>query len=151
MVKDLHHQNKSKHVSITGHSLGGAFATLATVDLAKDDIVVANLITYGSPRVGNQAFVEYFYDEYILTGDILQSSRITYKSDIVPRIPPRFAKYAHIPHQVRFSDPFNYTHCKDGLNEDLSCLGWGGNTKDHMFYLGYNLTNSCNHKKSNKF
>ena len=50
-----------KHVVFSGHSLGGALATLAAVQFAKQypDIVVS-CVTFGSPRVGNGSFAQMF-------------------------------------------------------------------------------------------
>jgi hypothetical protein len=80
----------------TGHSLGSAITTLAAVDFvghlaapAYGGIVVAaNLFTFGSPRVGNQAFAGW-------AGSILdldRSSRVTREGDIVPRVPPKVGR-----------------------------------------------------------
>lgn len=41
---------------VTGHSLGGALATLAAARLARESIPVAGVYTFGSPRVGDAAF-----------------------------------------------------------------------------------------------
>ena len=48
-------------VTLTGHSLGGAIAIVATAHLAANlpTSIGLRTITYGSPRVGNQAFVDY--------------------------------------------------------------------------------------------
>ncbi|PHH84233.1 hypothetical protein CDD83_2273 [Cordyceps sp. RAO-2017] len=48
-------------VTITGHSLGGALATLAFVSLARSQFGVRHAFTYGQPRVGNKDFA-YFVD-----------------------------------------------------------------------------------------
>ncbi|CAM9583830.1 unnamed protein product [Chrysoparadoxa australica] len=40
-------------IAITGHSLGGAIATLAAMALTDADIPVANLTSYGAPLIGN--------------------------------------------------------------------------------------------------
>jgi len=48
---------------ITGHSLGGALATLAAYDLdAVEGIPVEGVHTFGQPRVGGDAFYEVFMD-----------------------------------------------------------------------------------------
>jgi len=43
-------------VAFTGHSLGGAIATLASLDLQVSGIPSETVYTFGSPRVGNKAF-----------------------------------------------------------------------------------------------
>ena len=62
---------------ITGHSLGGALALLATKLVAPD--VNGACYTFGAPRVGN-----YEYFRFIKT----PVYRIVNSSDIVPRVPP---------------------------------------------------------------
>jgi hypothetical protein len=43
-------------ILITGHSLGGALATLAAIDIQRQFQVPPTVYTYGQPRVGNRAF-----------------------------------------------------------------------------------------------
>lgn len=62
---------------ITGHSLGGALALLATKLVAPD--INGACYTFGAPRVGN-----YEYFRFIKT----PVYRIVNSSDIVPRVPP---------------------------------------------------------------
>jgi len=45
---------------VTGHSLGGAIATLAVAELISKGIQVDNLYTFGSPRVGDSNFISWF-------------------------------------------------------------------------------------------
>jgi len=55
--KALNHQDvKGKPLFITGHSLGGAVATIATKRLTADRKIAA-CYTYGSPRVGTEEWV----------------------------------------------------------------------------------------------
>ena len=67
---------------ITGHSLGGALALLATKFLASDSLGAC--YTFGSPRVASSIF-----------GDEIKTPiyRIVNAADIVPRVPP-----AYLPH-----------------------------------------------------
>lgn len=69
---------------VTGHSLGGAVATIAAAHLRADGYV-CDLYTYGSPRVGNQGFVDFL--------DAQEGSeyRITHYDDPVPRVPPTWS------------------------------------------------------------
>ncbi|GKT84567.1 lipase [Colletotrichum tofieldiae] len=57
-VKSAKAANPSYTIIATGHSLGGAIATIAAANLRRDGYPV-DLYTYGSPRVGNDAFVNF--------------------------------------------------------------------------------------------
>lgn len=75
------------------HSLGGAQALLATLDLFQrvPTLNVNNLkvFTNGSPRVGNDQFA--YYVDY--TG--LKNYRTVYNRDIVPHLPPQNFGFLH--------------------------------------------------------
>ena len=62
---------------ITGHSLGGALALLATKLIAPD--VTGACYTFGAPRIGNYEFFRFIKTPVY---------RIVNSSDIVPRVPP---------------------------------------------------------------
>lgn len=71
-------------VLITGHSLGAALATLLASWLP-----TAQLYSFGSPRVGNDAFAAAMRGRTVM--------RYVNCCDIVPRVPPReVLGYAHI-------------------------------------------------------
>ncbi len=57
---DTHHDkreaNERVEMHVTGHSLGGALATLAALDLTREFDVDTTVYTFGQPRVGNKAF-----------------------------------------------------------------------------------------------
>ncbi|CAO3617678.1 unnamed protein product [Cunninghamella blakesleeana] len=80
-------------VDVTGHSLGGAQAELATLDLYQRFEQLTpknlNLYTVGQPRVGDPAFAA-----YVLSTKI-NKIRIVNKSDIVPHLPPMRLGYLH--------------------------------------------------------
>lgn len=65
---------------LTGHSLGGAFATLAAAALEE---APAGLVTFGSPRVGNAAFA------HELAARATPHLRVVNHLDIVTRLPQR--------------------------------------------------------------
>jgi triacylglycerol lipase len=75
---------KGKNFFITGHSLGGAMATIATSRLA--DSVTA-LYTYGSPRAGTKSFVKSFAH--------IPHYRHVNNNDIVPKVPFAIMGYRH--------------------------------------------------------
>jgi predicted lipase len=81
---------------IVGHSLGGALATHAALSLANQKMPVSILYTYGSPRVGDQKFSEW-YDYQINTSN---KFRVTHGHDPVPHLPPHDFGFNHIPHEM---------------------------------------------------
>jgi len=62
---------------ITGHSLGGALALIATRELEQDN--VAACYSFGNPRVGSSDFTEYIRTPIY---------RVVNTADVVPRLPP---------------------------------------------------------------
>ena len=79
----------SYNVYVTGHSLGAALATLTAADLSNYGIKNVQLYNYGSPRVGNTAFAN-FYPSLVKT-----VIRVTHHKDIVPHV-PMHERYTHI-------------------------------------------------------
>jgi len=71
-----------KPIFVTGHSLGGALAILAALSLDRNGFQIAQVYTFGQPRVGNGDFKKR-YDAVL--GD--KTFRIVYEEDIVARIP----------------------------------------------------------------
>ena len=69
---------------ITGHSKGGAMATLAAWRFAAEGLPVASVLTFGSPRAGDGDFVAAFDRK-------LRQARFEFGDDIVPHLPPRAA------------------------------------------------------------
>ena len=83
-------------IYVTGHSLGGAIATLAAYDIAQDypsHRVV--LYTFGSPRVGNHSF------RHIFNRAVPVCWRIVNELDGVTRVPPVQALYSHVGKKVK--------------------------------------------------
>lgn len=73
---------------ITGHSLGGAVATIAGAYLRKVGYP-CDVYTYGSPRTFNTVGADYVSTQ---TGG---NYRVTHFDDPVPRLPPLLLGYAH--------------------------------------------------------
>lgn len=71
---------QDSRVFVTGHSLGGALATLATLDIAtRTDFKKPILYTFASPRVGNPQFATNFEN--------LECYRVANSEDIVTTLP----------------------------------------------------------------
>ncbi|KAA8652647.1 lipase family protein [Aspergillus tanneri] len=96
VIKNMKQKYPSYKFIVTGHSLGGALATIAGAHLRKVENIPCDIYTYGSPRVGNDKFAE-LVSETVL-GD---TARITHLNDVVPLVPgprlpiPRFYGYQH--------------------------------------------------------
>jgi hypothetical protein len=77
-------------VTVCGHSLGGALATLLALDLAANTVFSHPVVyTYGSPRTGNPLFASTFNQV------VTQSYRVENRLDIVPKLPPP-PMYEHV-------------------------------------------------------
>jgi triacylglycerol lipase len=77
-----------KPLWFAGHSLGGAMATICA-GRCKLSFIKSNpeeLYTYGSPRVGNQRYVQFTR---------LRHHRWVNNNDIVPTVPPTWLGYRH--------------------------------------------------------
>lgn len=97
ITRDL---GKPPQLYLGGHSLGGALATLAAVDLAAAHYPVARVVTIGSPRVGGKCFKELYRrtpaapaSESRTLPDV--TTRWVHGSDLVTLIPPPI-RYSHV-------------------------------------------------------
>jgi len=68
-------------IFITGHSLGGALALLASI-LIKGRERFAACYTYGCPRAGNEQFADHLFKVPVY--------RCVHRADLVPGVPPFF-------------------------------------------------------------
>ena len=119
-------KDKDLPLYVTGHSLGGALAIVATRFIAKDSLGAC--YTFGSPRVGNLDMSLVFRTPIY---------RIVNSSDIVPRTPPAWIltpiitllKWLHLPNWLtQFLERFQgYVHFGD--MRYLSHVNAGDNDK----------------------
>ncbi|MBE7386033.1 MAG: lipase family protein [Leptolyngbya sp. SIO1E4] len=93
-------------LTITGHSLGGAVATIAALDLqyniTQHTGQSIRLYTFGAPRVGNAALINSFRQR------VPQSYRFIYGWDIVTRIPRSWQGYGDIPEEQRLGSRWTW-------------------------------------------
>ncbi|KAH8780081.1 Alpha/Beta hydrolase protein [Diaporthe sp. PMI_573] len=89
-VKRLLHEHPRYNITVVGHSRGGALATILAAHLRMDLRLNVTTYTYGSPRVGNEAFARFVFEQ----GD--RNYRITHYNDIVPIVPPSRLDYQHV-------------------------------------------------------
>ncbi len=76
---------------LTGHSLGGALATLAASRLVDDDEPFFGVYTYGAPRCGDKEFARVYRIE---AGS--RTYRFQNNNDVVSRVPARVMGYRHV-------------------------------------------------------
>ena len=94
-IRDHIRQLKSTYpqapLYVTGHSLGGAMATLCALDLHLNGIHRDPImINFGSPRVGNQCFVHAY------TQNIRHSIRVAHPGDPITKAPFEYLGYRHV-------------------------------------------------------
>ncbi|XP_047063889.1 uncharacterized protein LOC124671575 [Lolium rigidum] len=82
------------HIYVTGHSLGGALATLLALELSssqmtKDGVIFVTVYNFGSPRVGNRKFAD------VYNAKVKDSWRVVNHRDIIPTV-PRLMGYCHV-------------------------------------------------------
>jgi hypothetical protein len=89
-LKALLAQTGEKPIYLTGHSLGGALALIASAALGGDEALgdrIAAVYTFGAPRVGQRNF-----DEIVKAPHY----RVINSGDLVPLVPPTWLRnYAH--------------------------------------------------------
>lgn len=81
---------EKRPIYVTGHSSGGAIATLFAMHLRGLDIPLAGVYTFGSPRVGNDAFVT------AVEQSISVFYRIVNQYDVVQIVPPLSFGFHHV-------------------------------------------------------
>lgn len=97
-MDDAEQPHHKWHIYCTGHSLGGALATLlalelSTTQLAKSGVISVTMYNFGSPRVGNKRFAEVYNER------VKDSWRVVNHRDIIPTV-PRLMGYCHVAQPV---------------------------------------------------
>ncbi len=134
----LIHKYPEASIKITGHSLGGAITTLCAFDFAYTYNLKIEAYTYGSPRLGNDVFID-------LVNKYVDMKRYVNNADIVPHLPFENMDFIH-PYTEYWIKKDKITICKtyDKPNEDPNCSAslYEYSIIDHTDYFGV-LTSSC--------
>lgn len=69
-------------VIVTGHSMGGALATLCAADIRRAVDLTTTVYTFASPRVGDPAFAQRF------NADCPDTWRVVNTEDLITNVPP---------------------------------------------------------------
>lgn len=148
IARNVHETDPHMRFYIVGHSLGAALAQLYALDVfVHYNITNMEVHTFGSPRVGNDAYAEFF------NKTVPRSIRMTHQSDIVPSLPPVSLGFHHVPREVWSFDvdigtlapDIVLTKICDGSGEDPTCsagmchLGFCTSISDHLQYYGLNM------------
>lgn len=138
IAADLHPEFK---LVVTGHSLGGALATLCAAELRKMGYPAA-LYTYGSPRVGNQALAHF------VTNQPGGNYRVTHTNDPIPHLPLIVMGFQHISPEYYINTRNMATANAYSVTELLGSEDWTGNTgqlmtniMSHLWY--FNSITAC--------
>lgn len=139
MEETLHERENMPTIFVSGHSLGAALATFCALEmklvLGIEDVRV---FTFGSPRVGNSIFAEWYRQT------IPQNFRFTHNRDMIPSLPPTYMGFSHIAQEIWLVDVVpsrTLVGVCDGSGEDPKChrgacsFGFCSSLTDHLLYL----------------
>ncbi|RKO86543.1 Alpha/Beta hydrolase protein, partial [Blyttiomyces helicus] len=140
-VKQAVAENPGYTISFTGHSLGGASATLAAADgmvYLKGQVDPSSfyIMTNGSPRVGNKDFAE------LVTSAVADIWRSANFDDAVPKVvrPPIELGYIHVGRSTvgltEGAVPPNPTFCGPDGTVSSECP-WGFSADLHLQHDNY--------------
>lgn len=102
-LDNILHNNIVERLIFTGHSMGGAIATIAILDYAlnyPNQINILHCITFGCPRVGNWYFCNLFSKTIAMNNVI----RFANKIDPVTFVPPLLFLFKHICAPIYLTD-----------------------------------------------
>ena len=96
-LKTLLHEHPDYDIYITGHSLGGALCTLFGFELSHEIDNHVSIVSFASPRVGNQAFKDAFDGK-----QNLEHYRITNDRDVITGTP--MVLFKHVGKNIAICD-----------------------------------------------
>ncbi|KAH7667094.1 Phospholipase A(1) protein [Dioscorea alata] len=117
-------------ISVTGHSLGSALATLSAYDLVETGVSGGKTVcvfSFSGPRVGNRAFKERF------EGLGVKALRVVNVHDTVPKV-PGFLFNENVPALLQGMVPDSYNHVGVELELDHKSSPFLKDTKDESCF-----------------
>uniref|UniRef100_A0A915EPU8 Fungal lipase-like domain-containing protein n=1 Tax=Ditylenchus dipsaci TaxID=166011 RepID=A0A915EPU8_9BILA len=132
---------------MTGHSLGGALASLAAAQIVADgkfDVSKIKLYTFGQPRTGDADYANAL-DAHLLAEN---TYRITHSRDPVVHLPPhKYYNFTHNKAEVWYSNDMTvnktYSLCTEH-QESRNCsaqISYVFFRNDHLYYFNKHVSN----------
>ena len=120
IVQNTLSMKNTSSVTVVGHSLGGALALLDGIFLSLQlpKSVTVKVISYGMPRVGNQAFANLVDSQ--LSGLV---THVNNQEDPIPTVPGMFLGFHHPSGEVHIQDSDAWDACPGA---SLLSLPWCG-------------------------
>lgn len=132
-------------VVVTGHSLGAGVANVAAANLRvyyANTTTMVDLYTYGSPRTGNEAFVD-----FLSATTRGRAYRITHAADPFPRLPSNswlLGSYRHVEpeywitkaNDTELATGADVSVCEGTNNDDCNSGTGGFDGAAHLEYFG---------------
>ncbi len=94
-------ESKDRPLWVTGHSLGGALALLASWRLQRNFVTVHEVVTFGCAMIGNETAARAFEQEF--AGKIFRYVNLEDPVPLLPSISLVANTYAHCPNEVSLS------------------------------------------------
>lgn len=137
LVNNLLKSYPNTTIAITGHSLGAAMAAHCSAEFVHSGYNIKTTYSYGMPRVGNQAFEQWYVT--VVPGTF----RVVHRKDPVPHLPYERWGFHHMPYEVFYLEDMNKWKLCSFDGEDKSCSDQYDldlDVENHLHYLDFDFT-----------
>ncbi|UMM21661.1 hypothetical protein L5515_003247 [Caenorhabditis briggsae] len=141
-LRNLKYKYPDYEIWVTGHSMGGAIASIAASYLVKTGLYTSDkikLVTLGQPRTGDYAFAQWH------DATFPYSFRIVHHRDIAAHIPPMegqdelFHHRTEVWYNNNMTVGMPYTLCAEADGLYCSARQLDYSAEDHIWYFGINF------------
>ena len=140
-IKSVAEQYPTYRIVYTGHSLGGAMANLAAAEMHSAHGLGnrISIYTFGQPRLGNQAWVDYFSS--LPFGNRL--FRYANVGDPIVQLPAFWAGFRHNNIQINAERNGSLSLCRNHYIPNQDPCEWDIREIDPMRHVGYEFGGEC--------